>query len=223
MGSTFISILVFYHSVKSVGLFRTASFLYGSITYTGLQECFWILSGRFKILPFDTYFFTKGGIWFLEIPVFTCLGWYIIAWGSFYISRVIFPNKGYNFHAVLAGIFAVSFDFFIDPVMVNLGSISIYDNAQSLWVWLTDPAQCFRIFSIPFYNFVGWFLVIALYALLYEYILDPSRIEKLGKTKAALQFYGLIPLFLIITIGLIFISVYATIPLYGINLIPIPP
>ncbi|MHA1311928.1 MAG: carotenoid biosynthesis protein [Candidatus Helarchaeota archaeon] len=223
LGSLIISILVFYHSVKADGLLKAVSFLYGSIIFTGLEECFWILSGRFGLIPFETYFFTKGGMWFIEIPVFTCLGWYIIAWCSFYISRIIFTKKGYLFHASIAGIFAVSFDFFIDPVMVNLGSTSIYKNAAGLWVWLTDPAQCFRIFSIPFYNFVGWFLVISIYALLYEYALDTKRIERIGKTKAILEFYGLMPIFLAITVGLIMVAFFATTPLFGINLMPIPP
>ncbi|MHA1292740.1 MAG: carotenoid biosynthesis protein [Promethearchaeota archaeon] len=217
-----VALFVCYHGAKSDGLFKITCFVYGSIIFTGLEECYWILSGRFNLNPFGTYYFTRGGCWFLEIPLFTCLGWFVLAWCCVYISKIIFPNSNYIFHAFLGAIMAVSLDFFIDPVMVNLGSASVYSDSVGMWVWLTDPDTSFLIFSIPFFNFLGWFLVIFLFALLYGFTLNDDKIIKRGKTKSALLFFGLIPIFLCVCFGLIYLMSFIINPLLGgVNLIPI--
>ena len=224
IGSIIIASLVLYHGIKTEknGLFKLTCFLNGSIIFTGLEECYWIISGRFGAVPFGTYFFTKGGLWFLEIPLYTCLGWFALAWCCVYISHTIFPNRNYIFHSIIAGLMAVSFDFFIDPVMVNLGTASIFPDSAGMWVWLTDPNISLSIFSIPFFNFFGWFLVIALFALLYGFTLTDEKIEKRGKTKSALIFFLLIPVFLGICIGTIFLVSNIINPLFaGINILPV--
>ncbi|MHA1148663.1 MAG: carotenoid biosynthesis protein [Promethearchaeota archaeon] len=224
IGSLFIAFLVIFHGIKAEkeGVFKLTCFLYGSIIFTGLEECFWILFGRYKLIPFQTYFFTKGGLWFFEIPLYTCLGWFFLAWSCIYVSKILFPKRNYVFHAIIGGFLAVSLDLFIDPVMVNLGSASVFPDSMGMWVWLTDPNTSLSIFSIPFFNFFGWFLVIALFAILYGYIMQDEKIKERGKTQSAFLFYGLIPVFLGICIGLIFIVSMIINPLFaGINIIPI--
>ena len=53
-----------------------------------------------------------------------------------------------------------SLDLFIDPMMVNLGVTSMFTDSEGMWVWLSDPNEMFAIFSIPFFNFLGWFFII---------------------------------------------------------------
>lgn len=224
VGTLIISSLVMYHSIRTQkdGLFKTVCFVNGSIVFTGLEESYWILTGRFGLVPFGTYFFTKGGLWFLEIPVYTCLGWFVLAWCCMYMAKKILPNQNLVVQAIIAGFMAVSLDFFIDPVMVNLGSASIYPDSKGMWVWLTEKEVSFSIFSIPFFNFFGWFLVIALFAIIYELVITDEKIEVRGKSKSALLFFGLIPVFLGICIGLIFIMSMIMNPLLaGIDIIPI--
>ncbi|MBD3228379.1 MAG: hypothetical protein GF329_09340 [Candidatus Lokiarchaeota archaeon] len=74
LGAAIISMLLIYHGFKTIGKLKTISFLYGSIIFAGIEECIWIFAGRFGLVP-PTYFFTRGGLWFFEIPVFTCLGY----------------------------------------------------------------------------------------------------------------------------------------------------
>ena len=217
-----LAIIVIYHGFKTQGKFKTTCFLYGSILFAGLEECHWILFGRFNLTADKTYFFTRGGLLFIEIPVYTCLAWFILAWCCNYVSEVIFPNRNYQFHALIAGILAVSLDFWMDPVMVNLGSASIYPNSKGLWVWLTDPNDTFSIFSIPFFNFLGWFLVIFIFLILYGYMLNDAKVDIYGKTKSALIFFGLILIFIIITVAILMLANLLIPPfLIGVDLIPI--
>ena len=217
-----LAIIVIYHGFKTQGKYKTTCFLYGAIIFAGLEEVNWILLGRYNLSPFETYFFTRGGLWFLEIPIYTCLGWFMLAWCCNYVSEVIFPNRNYIFHAFVAGILAVSLDLWIDPVMVNLGSASIYPNSAGLWVWLSDPKDTFSVFSIPFFNFLGWYLVITLFLILYGYVLNDSKIEIHGKTKSALIFFGLIPVFVGITSIILYLaSLFITPFLIGVDIIPI--
>ncbi|TFG22860.1 MAG: carotenoid biosynthesis protein [Promethearchaeota archaeon] len=222
ISTAIMAIIVIYHGFKTQGKFKTTCFLYGSILFAGLEECHWILSGRFNLTPDKTYFFTRGGLWFIEIPVYTCLAWFILAWCCNYVSEVIFPSRNYPFHACIAGLLAVSLDLWMDPVMVNIGSASIYPNSKGLWVWLADPKDTLSIFSIPFFNFLGWFLVIFTFLMLFGYILDDNKIEIHGKTKSAFIFFGLIIVFIGIT-GIILIVVNFLINpwLRGVDLIPI--
>ena len=217
-----LSALVFYHSFKTNGIIRSTCFLYGSIIFTGLQECFWILTGRFGVVPQVTYYFTKGGLWFLEIPLYTCLGWYILAYCCVNVAQTIFRKRKYIFHAVIAGIMATSLDMFIDPVMINQGSSSIYSDSLGLWVWLLDFSERFSIFSIPFTNFFGWFMVIALFAILYGFVLSDKKIEQRGIKKSAGIFFYLIPVTLAICFAFLLVSQLTIDVLFkGINLIPI--
>ncbi len=217
-----LSALVFYHSLKTVGLIKSTCFLYGSIIFTGLQECFWILTGRFGVFPQESYYFTRGGLWFLEIPLYTCLGWYILAWSCVNVAQIVFRNRNYIFHAIIAGIMATSLDMFIDPVMINRGSSSVFSDSLGLWVWLTDISDRFSIFSIPFSNFFGWCMVIALFAILYGFVFRNKKIEEKGIKKSAGIFFYLIPITLAICIGFIFVSqLTIDLLLKGINLIPI--
>ncbi|MFX1339054.1 MAG: carotenoid biosynthesis protein [Promethearchaeota archaeon] len=217
-----LALIVIYHLIKSEGKYKTTCFVYGAIMFAGLEEVHWILLGRYNLTPEETYFFTRGGLWFIEIPLYTCLSWFMLAWCCNYLSEVIFPNRNYVFHASMAGILAVSLDLWIDPVMVNLGSASIYPNSKGMWVWLSDPKETFSIFSIPFLNFLGWFLVILIFLILYGYILNDKKIELRGKTKSALFFFGLIPVFIVVLIGiLVLASLFINPLLAGVDLFPI--
>lgn len=217
-----LAILVIYHGFKTQGKYKTTCFFYGAIIFAGLEEVHWILLGRYNITPEETYFFTKGGLWFLEIPFYACLGWFMLAWCCNFVSEVIFPNRNYVFHACIAGILAVSLDLWIDPVMVDLGSASIYPNSKGMWVWLVDPKETFSIFSIPYSNFLGWYLVIVVFLILYGFVLNDNKIEIHGKSKSALIFFGLIPIFIGITIIILYLASLIINPfLTGVDLIPI--
>jgi uncharacterized membrane protein len=217
-----LTLMVIYHGFQTQGKYKTIYFLYGAITYAGLEECFWILAGRFNILSYETYFFTRGGLWFFEIPLFSCLSWFNIAYCCYFVAKKVFINRNYVLHAFVAGIFAVSIDLFLDPAIVNLGSTSIYPDSMGTWVWLTDPNETFSLFSIPVYNFIGWFFVIFMFIIVYNLVLNDKDIEELSKTKTIFIYFGTIIVFIAINLSFLFlIDNIIGLFMNGIKLIPI--
>ena len=175
-----LSLMLIYHGFQTQGKFKTICFLYGAITYAGLEECFWIL------------------------------------------AKKVFDNRNYVLHAIAAGIFAVSLDLFLDPAIVNLGSTSIYPDSMGTWVWLTDPNETFSLFSIPVYNFIGWFFVIFTFIIVYNLALNDKDIEELGKTKSIFIYFGIILVFIGINLSFLFlIDNIIGLFMHGVKLIPI--
>jgi len=205
MSAILLSALLFYHVVKKHGIWLATLFLTGSIIFTGLEECMWIFGGRFG-LTFPTYFFTKGGLWFFEIPLYTCLGWFILAYSCVFIAENLFDDGKVFWSAFLGGVFAVMLDLWIDPINVNLGALSPYTSA-GFWVW--NMQDTLRIFGIPLMNFIGWFLVVFLFAYLWGQIREAQTKKHWSKLKCTIIFYACIPaLLLICLVALGFIEIY---------------
>jgi len=194
VGSLVGAILIFYHSYHKYDLWRSILFLTGSFVFTGLEEAMWILLGRFGI-TFPTYFFSRGGLWFFEVPFYTCIGWYIVAYTCVFLAEKLVPNpRRYLAHAAIGAFLAMDLDLWTDPVMVNLWRVSAIPTNTGMWKWLmTDTLT---IFGIPLMNFLGWFLVIFLFAILWKVI--PKNVDQWGYRKTSLIFYGCTPLLLII-------------------------
>jgi uncharacterized membrane protein len=179
--------LCFLHASKRLGTYYAVLFLAGSFFFTGLEENVWILlgryisvlggiSGQYAAAP-GTYYFTKGLLWWLEIPVYICLGWFFIAYSCVYVSGLLLPRAGVLARAAAGGFAAMNFDLWLDPVQVS--------PAWQSWKWLTNEPT--RIFSIPLSNFAGWFLLIFLFALLFDRL--PAMKARLGPGRAALKFF----------------------------------
>jgi uncharacterized membrane protein len=124
-----------------------------------------------------TYYFTRGFFWWFEIPVYICLGWFFIAYSCVHVSNLLLAGRGIAARAALGGFLAMNFDLWMDPVQVH--------PAWRSWVWLT--AEPVRVLSIPLTNFAGWFLLIFLFALVFDRL--PGLLEKRGPGKAALRFF----------------------------------
>jgi len=169
--------LCFRHAWMVQGLYRAVMFLIGSFVFTGVEESMWIIGGRFSDFV-DSYYFTRGFFWFLETPVQACLGWFLLAYGCMYIAEVLLPRAGALARAALAAFLAMDLDLWMDPVMTR--------PAHRAWVWLNpDPIA---IFSIPLLNFVGWFMLIFIFAIVYERL--PAMQARHGPARAALRFFG---------------------------------
>jgi hypothetical protein len=218
--SLFIAGFVFYHCFKKYGLGMAALFFFGSMIFSGLEENEWILlSGR--LLGNDTYFFTRGGLWFLEIPFYTCLGWYFISYSSFEIFEIVGARWPRIIRAAAAGIFAMSLDFFCDPLLVNIGAIMDKPQPYGLWVW--QNANTLRLFSIPMMNFVGWALLVFLFTYLFGFILDKKLSRQYSPGKMITVFFLAFPVMLLICYvslsGLesVFQSVWSNINIFPID------
>ncbi|UCD85276.1 MAG: carotenoid biosynthesis protein, partial [Deltaproteobacteria bacterium] len=210
--------LCFHHAWRRLGIYRAMLFLGGSFVFTGLEESMWILLGRYSqdiqlALPFaqeaalgenvqgvsGTYYFTRGFYWFIETPVMACLGWFFVAYSCIYVADLLMPRARILGKAAVGGLLAMNLDLWIDPVQTH--------EALTSWVWAEqDPIS---IFSIPLSNFMGWFLLIFLFALVFERL--PDMVRRWGAGKAAVYFYGIL---LALEIGiLLFFIIYGSIAL----------
>ncbi|NHI90884.1 MAG: carotenoid biosynthesis protein [Candidatus Lokiarchaeota archaeon] len=219
-----IAALVLYHAIKRFGIWKAILFFAGSFLYTGLEENLWILGGYLgsQGIPFflsgtvipTTYYFNyfKYFLWFGAVPISVCLGWFFVAYGTFFIAEKVLnisdtPNtKDLVKASAIAGLLAMNFDLMIDPFMVRNGS----------WMWVSTLQENFYVLGIPFTNFVGWFLLIFLFSIFWTKTTDLE--EKYGKPKAtAIHFIGLAGL-LLGTIYFVMLLGFLLTPLFGINI-----
>jgi len=146
----------------------------------------WILLGRFipetTVNPLGqqvcgTYWFTKGTFWFLETPITACIGWFFLAYSCVLTAGKVFPRMGLLGRAAVGGFIAMGIDLWMDPVVTSPEIVS--------WVWA--KGDVFLFFGIPHTNFVGWFLLIFLFAIFWEKL--PDMEQRWGRAKATGIFF----------------------------------
>ncbi|MCD6570671.1 MAG: carotenoid biosynthesis protein [Deltaproteobacteria bacterium] len=176
-------ILCFLHARRHYGLWMASCFLIGSFIFTGLQESLIILSGRFvwgggAVDPyvFGTYWFPTSGLWFIETPVWVCLCWFLIAYSCVWTSGKVFPKMRLWPRALIGGLIAMGIDLWMDPVLTSPEIMK--------WVWAKGPS--ILIFGIPYSNFLGWFFLIFVFAILWEWL--PRLEKRWGRAKASINF-----------------------------------
>jgi len=192
----------FRHARKHYGFWMASCFFIGSFVFTGLEESAWILTGRFLggtvSLPpggtiYGTYWFTKGILWFVETPVNACLGWFVYAYSCVWIAGRVLPKMSLLTRATVGGLIAMGIDLWQDPVQTSPELVN--------WVW--GKGDFLLFFGIPFYNFVGWFLLIFLFAIFWERL--PEIAEKWGQRRAMAIFLSVSTVSSVIVAGLIFV------------------
>ncbi len=181
--------ICFRHANKYFGFWMASCFLIGSFVFTGLEESMWILLGRFQpgttSSPvgepvYGTYWFTKGGFWFLETPITACIGWFFLAYSCVLVAGKVFPNMGLTGRATVGGLIAMGIDLWMDPIATSPELMN--------WVWA--KGDVLLILGIPHTNFVGWFLLIFLFAIFWENL--PRFEQRWGRAKATALFYAMI-------------------------------
>jgi hypothetical protein len=181
--------ICFRHARKYYGFWMASCFLIGSFVFTGLEESMWILLGRFQPETTSspvgepvhgTYWFTKGGFWFLETPITACIGWFFLAYSCVLVAGKAFPKMGLMGRATVGGLIAMGIDLWMDPIATSPELMN--------WVWA--KGDVLLILGIPHTNFVGWFLLIFLFAIFWENL--PRFEHRWGRAKATAMFYAMI-------------------------------
>ncbi len=187
--SILLGLICFRHARRHYGFWMASCFLIGSFVFTGLEETLWILSGRFlgglAHNPlggpvFGSYWFTRGGCWFLETPIVACLGWYFIAYSCVLTAEKVFPRMNLWGRAAVGGLIAMVIDLWVDPVQTS----------PEIMAWVWAKADFLLFFGIPHYNFLGWFLLIFLFAIFWEKLPEMERTR--GRPAATTRFFTLI-------------------------------
>ncbi len=214
-----LAAILIYHGFKTFGRWKTLLFFFGSFFYTGFEENVMIISGKVfhdldPVFP-QTYAFNYGNytLWILAVPVVVYVAWFVVAYSSVHIAGYFCKNS-FTKAAALGGLFAMEMDMMIDPIAVRF----------SWWGWFAQPNEAIWIlgdtsigdYGIPISNFIGWFLLIFLFAIYWKKITDKE--ETWGMRKCIIVFsLGLIPLLIgtVIILGGVATLLY---PLNGIYL-----
>ncbi len=207
-----IGLFAFLHGRRTMGTEKAALFLLSSVLFSGFEETTWILSGRFGLLPQATYYFTYGGLWFFEIPVYTCIAWYLVCYCGYSLVKSLFPRMRPAGTAAMVAAFGTCWDLWLDPAVCNQHLVSALPD---LWIWLSTGGA--RLFGIPIMNFAGWFGVIFTIVYVFDKKLRPEG--ELGTKRV-----GLYCLFLAIGWGLLFLALHGVIVLQAattIDLLPV--
>ena len=181
--------ICFVHARRHFGFWMASCFLIGSFVFTGLEESLWILSGRFfggllnnplGEVAYGTYWFTRGGLWFLETPIVACLGWFFIAYSCVLTAGKAFPRMNLWGRATVGGLIAMTIDLWMDPIQT----------APEIMAWVWGKGDFLLFFGIPHYNFLGWFLLIFLFAIFWEKL--PEMEKSRGRPGATIRFFWVI-------------------------------
>lgn len=181
--------ICFLHARRHHGFWMASCFLIGSFVFTGLEETLWILTGRFfggsvnnplGGTFYGTYWFTRGGFWFLETPIVACVGWFFIAYSCVLTAGKVFPRMGLWGRAAAGGLAAVGIDLWMDPIQT----------APEIMAWVWGRGDVLLLFGIPHYNFLGWFLLIFWFAVFWEKL--PQMEAKWGRARATGRFLAII-------------------------------
>jgi uncharacterized membrane protein len=210
-----------YHCLRKNGWFRGSQLFIGAFIFAGLEENVWILAGRFGAN--GSYYFTDGGLWFGEIPVYTCIGWFVLMYSCYAMLKDLFPKARTGIIAPATGFLAMMVDVWIDPVLVHIGLWNSALPAAGLWVW-TNPHQL-KLVSIPLMNFLGWWLVVTFYIWHYGLMFESSGREERSPGKRTFVFYLTFPIYwaIIVTIlGLVEITFRGWWGGAGRDLFPVP-
>lgn len=125
---------------------------------------------------FGEYYYGKTlGVKIFEVPLIIGLNWVFVILGGIIISKEITSDK--NLIAVITGLIAVVFDFFLEPVAMKL----------DYWNWLNN--------EIPLRNYIAWFVIAFIAAWLFSRFNLQIKTD-LPKIYLLVQFVFFISLFL---------------------------
>lgn len=127
---------------------------------------------------FGNYSYGKTlGFSLFEVPLIIGFNWVLVVMGAIKLSKRFFND--YFFIALFTGIFAVIFDFFLEPTAISL----------DYWYWEGN--------QIPLQNYIAWFVIAFLFSILFQKMkinISSTLVEKYFLTQ--LTFFIILFLFM---------------------------
>ncbi len=157
-----LTLPIAYHCWRTLGDSHGLLFFFTAAMFMGCQESLWVFLGKLGVLG-ESYVFTTGFLWFLYAPFNVCIGWFIVCYASYFLSRRALPRASSLKVAALSGLLALSVDLWLDPAAANLNRAL---NLPNLWDWITTPEP--TLFSIRFSNFWGWFVAVGIFTFIFD-------------------------------------------------------
>ena len=151
-----------YHCFKVMGVVQGLLLFFTVVIFAGGMEALWVFLGKLGILG-DAYDYPMGGLWFLGIPLYIAVGWFIWIHVFYFLVKQLFPRATLLAVSCLCGLMAFCVDIWMDPAVVNSFLVS---NSPNIWDWAETAAP--KLFTVPLSNFIGWFLIGAFVVYTYE-------------------------------------------------------
>jgi hypothetical protein len=202
-----------YHCLKVMGTVQGLLFFFTVSIFVGGLEALWVFLGKLGILG-EAYDYPMGGLWFLGIPLFIALGWFIWAYIFYFLVKQLFPQASPAQVACLCGLMAVCIDIWVDPTIVNSSLIS---NSPNIWNWAETNAP--KILTVPIYNFIGWFLTVATVVYVYEISWAQIKTISLASHPFRQVFARLVAGWIIFVVGMKAIQISLNFLLPNLNLL----
>jgi uncharacterized membrane protein len=209
-----LTVPLLIHCLSNVGRTKGLLLFFTVCFFMGGLESLWVFLGRLKILG-DAYDYHRGILRFLDAPLFVALGWFM--WIYVYQTMIhgVFPNMRPLGKALVCGLLCVCTDLWMDPATVNHSLVS---NQAAIWVW--DATKGPVLFTVPLYNFLGWFISGAAISYAYQKAWDPApaRGKPLG-LKRSLVIIAAVWVGFAVSVKALQLGIDALIP--GVNILPL--
>jgi uncharacterized membrane protein len=202
------------HCLSNLGRTKGLLFFFTVCFFMGGLESLWVFLGRLHILG-DAYDYHRGILRFLDAPLFVALGWFM--WIYVYQTMIhgVFPDMKPLGKALVCGLLCVCTDLWMDPATVNH---SLVTNQAAIWVW--DATQGPVLFTVPLYNFLGWFISGAAISYAFQKAWEPApgRDKPLG-LKRGLAIVAAIWFGFAVSVKALQLGIDALIP--SVNILPL--
>lgn len=185
IGIDLISILLliplFIHCRKKLGTTKASLLFFTTSIFMACLESLWVILGKLKILG-DSYDYGIGLIWFFDVPLMIGIGWFLWVYVYYYLVSQVFSKSSLLLKSFLCGLFAMLTDLWVDPSVVNY---HLVNGANTIWEWQATKGPV--LFTVPVYNYIGWFLAVFAVVYLFGRIWDTEHKEKIVLSHAVLQ------------------------------------
>jgi uncharacterized membrane protein len=176
-----LAIPLFIHCSKKLGKTRACLLFFTTSIFMAGLESLWVILGKLKILG-DSYDYGVGLIWFFDVPLMIGIGWFLWVYVYYYLVSKVFSKSTLLVKSFLCGLFAMFTDLWIDPSVVNY---YLVNGAKTIWEWQATKGPV--LFTVPVYNYIGWFLAVFTVVYLFGRIWDTEHKEKIVLRYAVFQ------------------------------------
>jgi uncharacterized membrane protein len=206
-----LTIPLLIHCLANLGKTKGLLFFFTVCFFMGGLESLWVFLGRLDILG-DAYDYNRGILRFLDAPLFVALGWFMWIYVYQTLIQGVFPKMRPLAKALVCGVLCLCTDLWMDPATINQSLVS---NSAAIWVW--DATSGPVLFTVPLYNFIGWFISGAAISYAYQKAWVPEPGKTLG-LRRGLLILAAIWLGFVVLVKALQLGIDALIP--GANILP---
>ena len=157
-----IGMALFSMIIENIIIVMNASILPG-----GVYDYYWYANHDY----FSHYVLGGSLVWFGVTPLALGLGWFVVTTPIYIVVRRLLPQANIWLKAGLTALLAVMVDLVVDPVAAPI---------NHWWTWTLEST--IYIIGVPLVNWVGWFVLVFCYEVIFERtLIKPGHIPLIKK------------------------------------------